>query len=105
MSSKDDQPDFDPRELCYPLPFAELMALEPLGVPNQQQGTAEDPERVEVFRSRAVPFPPGEGIMAFGGHVYAQSAYAASQTVGKGLTIHVSRFLAHETPKLTINRM
>lgn len=108
MSPKDDQPGFggfDPRELCYPVPFAELMALDPLGVSSQQQSADAEPERVERFRSRAVPFPPGDGTMAFGGHVYAQSAYAASQTVDKGFVIHVGCFPNHETPKLTSSRM
>jgi len=89
MSSED---DLDPRESCRPLPFAELMALESLDDAHQQlNGIAYDPEMVYRFRSRATPFSPGDGFMAFGGHVYAQSAYAASKTVDKGFTIHVSR--------------
>ena len=93
MSPKNDDPDFDPRELCSPLPFSELMALDPLGDCNgQQRSTIDEPERVYWFQSRATPFPPGEGSMAFGGHVYAQSAYAASKTVGQGFLLHVSLF-------------
>lgn len=92
MFSKDDQSDLDPRELCCPLPFVELMALEPLNDSHQpSNATVDDPERAYRFRSRAVPFSPGDGFMAFGGHVYAQSAYAASKTVDKGFTIHVSQ--------------
>ena len=51
-------------------------------------GTTE-PEKIERFRSLASPFPPGEGTRSFGGHVYAQSAYAASKTVAKGFRVHV----------------
>lgn len=98
MSSKDGPSDIDPRELCCPLPFAELMALDP--VPEQQQNITGDPERIERFRSQAVPFPPGEGFMAFGGHVYAQSAYAASRTVERGFFIHVTCPL--NIPKLSV---
>ena len=70
-----------------PLSFANLMALKPLGnaeVPPSQ------PEKVELFQSLAVPFAPGSRGVAFGGHVYAQSAYAASKTVKAGFVIHVS---------------
>ena len=93
MSPKNDDPDFDPRELSSPLPFSELMALDPLGDCNgQQRSIIDEPERVYRFQSRATPFPPGEGAMAFGGHVYGQSAYAASKTVNRGFVLHVSLF-------------
>lgn len=102
MSSSD---DLDPRDLCVPLPFAELMALDLLDSSNQSSVTVDEPEKVYRFQSRATPFPPGEGAMAFGGHVYAQSAYAASKTVDKGYVIHVSRFASSiEVAKLTICR-
>lgn len=49
-----------------------------------------------TFRSIAKPCPnvpkPINGIMhytTFGGHLYAQSAWAAAQTVGEGFIIHV----------------
>ena len=98
MSSKDGPSDIDPRELCRPLPFVELMALDP--VPEQQQNLPGESERSERFRSRAVPFPPGDGFMAFGGHVYAQSAYAASRTVKSGFFVHVL-CLSLSIPKLS----
>lgn len=59
------------------VPFTELMAL----------------ERIDdnTFLSIAKPWSPGNGNRAYGGHVYAQAAYAASQTVGKGFVVHVCR--------------
>jgi hypothetical protein len=92
MSPKNDDPDFDPRELSSPLPFSELMVLDPLDDNGQQRSIIGEPERVYRFRSRSTPFPPGEGAMAFGGHVYGQSAYAASKTVNRGFVLHVSLF-------------
>ncbi|KAF7594682.1 hypothetical protein BBP40_008575 [Aspergillus hancockii] len=83
------RPKIDPRELRSPRAFVELMALKQLDSPNRIQGlTSDEPEKIERFQSLAVPYPPGEGQMAFGGHVYAQSAYAASKTVEKGFVIH-----------------
>lgn len=92
MSPKDDQPDYDPRELHSPQPFIELMALERLDddCKSSDIPTSDKQEEVEVFRSLATPFPPGESFMTFGGHIYAQSAYAASKTVDKGFVINVS---------------
>lgn len=92
MSPKVDQPDFDPRELHSPQPFIELMALERLDddLKSSHVLTINEPEKVEYFRSLATPFPPGESFMAFGGHAYAQSAYAASKTVENGFVINVS---------------
>jgi acyl-CoA thioesterase len=71
--------------LPTPRSFVELMALERL-----EEISSSEPERIERFRSLASPFPPGEGTRSFGGHVYAQSAFAASKTVGKGFVVHVS---------------
>ncbi|KAF3397755.1 hypothetical protein F1880_005938 [Penicillium rolfsii] len=73
-----------------PRSFVELMALERLNDTEQSHASSSEPERIERFRSLAAPFPPGEGTRAFGGHVYAQSAYAASKTVEKGFVVHVS---------------
>nr|XP_001392555.2 acyl-CoA thioesterase [Aspergillus niger CBS 513.88] len=42
----------------------------------------------ELMALRRLPNPPSSRTRAFGGHVYAQSAYAASQTVEKGFVIH-----------------
>lgn len=80
----------DWKELTTPHSFVELMALERLEDTEQAHAGSNEPERIERFRSLAAPFPPGEGNRSFGGHVYAQSAYAASKTVGKGFVVHVS---------------
>lgn len=97
MSPNDDQADYDPRELHSPQPFIELMALERLDDDHKglHISTSDEQEKVEVFRSLATPFPPGESFMAFGGHTYAQSAYAASKTVEKGFVINVSSRTRH----------
>lgn len=72
------------------LSFVELMALERVGdIPPSNNVEAE---KVEHFQSIARPYAPGISNAAFGGHVYAQSAYAASQTVSKGFVLHVSIF-------------
>lgn len=52
-------------------------------------------ERIDesTFRSIAAPFAPGDedGVgRAYGGHVYAQAAWAACYTVKTGFLIHVS---------------
>ena len=63
------------------LPFVDLMRLETID---------------EVtFRSKAQPFCPGgthirSAGRAYGGHVYAQAAWAAAQTVPEGFVLHVS---------------
>lgn len=80
----------DWEELTTPLSFVGLMALERLEDTAQSHPGSNEPERIERFRSLAAPFPPGEGNRSFGGHVYAQSAYAASKTVEKGFVVHVS---------------
>lgn len=87
MAPKSGLPDDDAGETRCPQPFIELMALERL---DDGPGNSGDSERVERFSSLAVPFNPGESTRAFGGHVYAQSAYAASQTVESGFVINVS---------------
>lgn len=90
MSSPRELSDHDPDELASPLSFVQLMALERLDDTEMIHASTLEPEKVERFRSLASPFPPGEGNRSFGGHVYAQSAYAASKTVGKGFVVHVS---------------
>lgn len=62
-------------------PFAELMSLETINE--------------NTFRSTAQPFCPGGDHprsigRAYGGHVYAQAAWAAAQTVPEGFVLHVS---------------
>ncbi|EXJ55670.1 hypothetical protein A1O7_08599 [Cladophialophora yegresii CBS 114405] len=42
----------------------------------------------DVFESLTPAWPPAPFKRAFGGHVYAQAVYAASQTVEKGLVVH-----------------
>lgn len=57
--------------------FAELMSLEKIDS--------------RTFRSRVKAYAPTGGENgAYGGHVYAQSAWAAAQTVPEGMIIHVS---------------
>jgi acyl-CoA thioesterase II len=86
MGSQKDGPNCSGK-LALRASFVELMGLERLDSPSS---APEAPEKVERFQSLAAPYPPGMREMAFGGHVYAQSAYAASKTVGKGFVIHVS---------------
>ncbi|KAJ5902074.1 hypothetical protein N7495_002602 [Penicillium taxi] len=74
-------------ELSLPWSFVELMALESLGV-DKSHSSGDGTEEIEKFRSLAAPYPPGQGSRSFGGHVYAQSAYAASKTVGEMFVIH-----------------
>ena len=73
-------PPHDGNEL---LPFADLMKL----------------ERVDsvTFKSIALPFSPGGQLedalpRAYGGHPYAQAAWAASQTVEKGFLLYVCEY-------------
>ncbi|KAK8219956.1 hypothetical protein M8818_000371 [Zalaria obscura] len=42
-----------------------------------------------TYRSTAPPFSPFATGRAYGGHVYAQAVWAASQTVGEGFVVHV----------------
>lgn len=87
--SSHDAADGDPNEMPSPLSFVELMALERLD-DTKSHANPNEPEKVERFRSLSAPYPPGESDRAFGGHAYAQSAYAASKTVEKGFVIYVS---------------
>ncbi|KAF2397700.1 Thioesterase/thiol ester dehydrase-isomerase [Trichodelitschia bisporula] len=57
-------------------PFAEMLQLE------RVEGTED------TFRSCSPAFSPGSNTRAYGGHVYAQAAWAAAQTVGKGFCLH-----------------
>lgn len=65
------------------------MALERLEDTEVSRFRANESQRIERFRSLAAPYPSGHGNRSFGGHVYAQSAYAASKTVTKGFVVHV----------------
>ncbi|KAJ5130709.1 uncharacterized protein N7515_006748 [Penicillium bovifimosum] len=75
-------------EPTSPRAFIELMALERLEDTTLSHPDTPEPEKIQRFRSLAKPYNPGHGSRAFGGHVYAQSAYAASKTVAKGFVIH-----------------
>ncbi|KAL2075681.1 hypothetical protein VTL71DRAFT_624 [Oculimacula yallundae] len=62
------------------LSFTELMSLIPL--PTSEHGAGE-----ERFMSTRPAFNPGQGF-AYGGHVFSQSVYAASFSVGEGMVVH-----------------
>ncbi|KAJ5127099.1 hypothetical protein N7448_007878 [Penicillium atrosanguineum] len=87
MSSRE-AADGDPDELGSPAEFVQLMALERLDNSEVLHADTVEPEKVERFRSLAAPYAPGMNSRSFGGHVYAQSAFAASKTVGKGFVVH-----------------
>ena len=74
-----------------PIAFIELMALEKL-----EDGDGEKGER---FFSTTPCFNAGGGA-AYGGHVYAQAVWAAAQTVGVGMIVHV-RPLSHLTSSIS----
>ncbi|KAH7419202.1 thioesterase-like superfamily-domain-containing protein [Cadophora sp. MPI-SDFR-AT-0126] len=66
------------------LPFTDLMNLVPLpSLPPNKHGERGD----ERFMSTRPAFNPGQGS-AYGGHVFAQSVWAASFTVGEGMVVH-----------------
>lgn len=70
------QPYYD--EKHHVLPFDKVMQLEKID--NQ------------TFRSVVKAYSPTGGENGtYGGHVYAQAAWAAAQTVDEGFLIHVSR--------------
>jgi acyl-CoA thioesterase len=84
------------------------MALERLEEFSISHPDTAEPERIERFRSLATPYPPGQGTRSFGGHVYAQSAYAASKTVNQGFVVHVSpgqKKVLEKRPELTCTRI
>jgi len=66
------------------LPFTDLMNVIPLPpLPHKDH----DGKREERFMSTRPAFNPGQGS-AYGGHVFAQSVWAASFTVGEGMVVH-----------------
>lgn len=89
MSSARGPTGIEQKELYSANSFVELMALERLEGTEASHFKASESERIERFRSLAAPYPPGHGNRSFGGHVYAQSAYAASKTVAKEFVVHV----------------
>lgn len=80
-------------------PFVKLMALERLDGNGDTAGNDYDDcgngsgngekFRFERFRALMAPYRPDDFRAAYGGHVYAQSAYAASKTVRKDFVLHV----------------
>lgn len=89
MSSIRGATDIGQDDLISTTSFVELMALERLEDTEASHASNKELEKIERFRSLAAPYPPGHGNRSFGGHVYAQSAYAASKTVQKGFVVHV----------------
>ncbi|PGH29579.1 acyl-CoA thioesterase II [[Emmonsia] crescens] len=79
-------------------PFVKLMALERLDGNGDTAGNDYDDcgngsgngekFRFERFRALMAPYRPDDFRAAYGGHVYAQSAYAASKTVRKDFVLH-----------------
>ncbi|PGH17626.1 acyl-CoA thioesterase II [Helicocarpus griseus UAMH5409] len=79
-------------------PFVKLMALERLDGYGDASGNDYDIYgdgngngdrfKFERFRALIAPYRPDGFKAAYGGHVFAQSAYAASKTVGKGFVLH-----------------
>lgn len=71
--------------------FADLMAL------NKIDKT--------TFASAAPAYSPGGFTRAFGGHVYAQAAYAAAQTVREGFVLHVCMSLSRGRVSRSVARV
>ncbi|RMZ80813.1 hypothetical protein DV737_g2806, partial [Chaetothyriales sp. CBS 132003] len=67
-------PDSDWNQRHHAISFARMIALKPMGG--------------DIFESTSSAYPPMTQPRTYGGHVYAQSAYAAAKTVPKGLFIH-----------------
>ena len=65
------------------LSFRKLMALEDVDISSEGRSYA-----IKTFRS-IVPAWASGGKTAFGEHVFAQAAWAASRTVGRGMIIRV----------------
>jgi hypothetical protein len=71
-----------------PLSFRKLMGLEEMDMLS---------DGLKTFRSIALAWAPGALTTAFGGHVYAQAAWAASRTVRSGMIVHVCLVLQEST--------
>lgn len=59
-------------------PFGELMTLIKINE--------------NIYESGAPAYSPGGFLRAYGGHVYAQAAWAAAHTVKKGMVLHVCAY-------------
>src|SRR6266480_2014729 len=87
------------------LSFRELMHLTPVTLKRAQI----DVGNATTFMSKRIPWQPGPA--AYGGHVYAQSVWAASQTlddkIEKGMVVHVCSGAVDvsRAQQLTLNRM
>ncbi|RDW57719.1 hypothetical protein BP5796_12520 [Coleophoma crateriformis] len=66
--------DADWSKRKHPNSFARMIAVRALGS--------------NIFESVSSAYPPTATSRTYGGHVYAQAAYAASKTVAKGMFIH-----------------
>ncbi|KAI5291182.1 hypothetical protein KEM55_008405 [Ascosphaera atra] len=62
----------------------------PTSTPIHSSPVTPSAGRVEYFRARYAPYRNSIAPTAFGGHVYAQAAWAAAQTVPRGFVLHVS---------------
>ena len=67
-------PDSDWTKRTDPISFKRMIALKPIGN--------------DVFESLSSGFPPTAVARTYGGHVFAQAAFAAAKTVAKGQYIH-----------------
>lgn len=63
--------------------FVDLMSLAPL--------RTTVAKATDTYISRTPSYGPGGGS-AYGGHVFAQAVWAASQMVNLGMVVHVSLF-------------
>jgi acyl-CoA thioesterase len=66
--------DADWTKRKHPISFAQMISVKDMGH--------------DVFESVSSGYPPTAASRTYGGHVYAQAAYAASKTVAKGMCIH-----------------
>jgi hypothetical protein len=69
------------------IPFTELMALDIIDT--------------DTFRGKSLAFAPASGKRTYGGHVYSQSCYSASQTVSKEMVLHVRTLSQFHTSNAT----
>ena len=90
-ASKKRQHDTPGEEPPPRYPWAKLMALKRLDVGPESINNGNGPG-YEMFQGLIGPVFPAESKIAFGGHAYAQAAYAASKTVMKGFVLHVRTF-------------
>lgn len=69
-------PDSDWSKRSKAISFRKLMYIEP------------HPTKPNCFHSTSAAYPPTESTRTYGGHVFAQSAWAAAHTVSYGLHVH-----------------